>query len=333
MQCPDLTQLPPPPSGKTGWPWTEQTPAVPKTRPDGSAWPRISVITPSFNQGIYIEETIRAVLLQGYPDIEYIIIDGGSSDKTVEVIEKYARWIKHWESKKDKGQPNAINKGLAHCTGTYFNFINSDDYFAPGTLVLAAEKMETCDMLIGKCINFGDDGTREVWEALGEISFQAILRQPGKAFHQPASWLRLEHLRKAGGYDEQFQYCFDWELIIRYLAMYPRVCRCDDVLAYFRLHPNSKTVSQQSGFRRDMVFVLLKLLQQAELPQIHGPCDHALRRSVFYSHLCRLEESASESKVGRAWKAIALSFSDPIVRFAPRGGLIGFLRRLSKAKA
>jgi len=330
MQCPDLTQLPPPPPGKTGWPWTEASPALPKTRSDGSPWPLISVITPSFNQGIYIEETIRSVLLQGYPDIEYIIIDGGSTDSTLEVIQKYARWIKHWESKKDKGQANAINKGLAHCTGTFFNFINSDDYFAAGTLSRVAEKLETCDLLIGKCINFSDDGTQETWES-GQMDFKALIRQQG-GFHQPATWLRLDYLRKAGGFDDLYQYCFDWDLIIRYLAMYPMVRKCENVLAYFRLHANSKTVSQQPGFQRDIASVLLKLVGQIEIPQLHAPCDHTLRRSVFYSHLRRLEGDARESKVKRACKAIALSFSDPFVRLAPRGGLLGFLRRLAKSK-
>ena len=330
MKCPDLTELPPPPAGKSGWPWTEQTPVPDKKRSDGSAWPLISIITPSFNQGVYIEETIRSVLLQGYPDIEYIIIDGGSTDSTLEVIQKYARWIKHWESKKDKGQANAINKGLTHCTGTFFNFINSDDFFAAGTLALVAEKLQNCDLLIGKCINFSDDGTQEVWES-GRMDFRALIRQQG-GFHQPATWLRLEYLQKCGYFDEQFQYCFDWDLTIRYLALYPIVEKTEQVLAYFRLHPSSKTVSQQAGFQRDIASVLMKLLRQPEIPQLHAPCDHTLRRAVFYSHLRRLEESSAESKLRRACKAIALAFSDPIVRLAPTGGLLGFMRRLAKSK-
>src|SRR5689334_6100335 len=117
MRCPRLTGLPPPPPGRTDWPWTVETPQLPALRPDGSAWPRISIVTPSYNQGQFIEETIRSVLLQGYPDLEYIVIDGGSSDDSPAIIAKYAPWLTHWVSEPDRGQAHAINKGLVHATG------------------------------------------------------------------------------------------------------------------------------------------------------------------------------------------------------------------------
>src|SRR5579885_3553995 len=127
MRCPTLAELPPPPAGKTGWPWTIETPALPASRADGSPWPRISIVTPSYNQGQFIEETIRSVLLQGYPDLEYIVIDGGSTDQSVEIIRKYERWLTYWVSEKDRGQAHAINKGFSSVTGELFNWINSDD--------------------------------------------------------------------------------------------------------------------------------------------------------------------------------------------------------------
>src|SRR5436309_815911 len=116
MSSPALNELPPPPSGKTGWPWTEETAQIAKNMPDGSPWQPISIVTSSFNQGGFIEETIRSILLQGYPNLEYIIIDGGSTDQSVDVIKKYQPWLAYWVSERDRGQADAINKGLERCT-------------------------------------------------------------------------------------------------------------------------------------------------------------------------------------------------------------------------
>src|SRR5215469_2917833 len=112
-----LADLPPPPAGHTGWPWTIESMPSPPARTDGSPWPTISIVTPSYNQGQFIEETIRSVLLQGYPALEYIIIDGGSTDQSVEIIKKYEPWLTYWISESDRGQSHAINKGFKRATG------------------------------------------------------------------------------------------------------------------------------------------------------------------------------------------------------------------------
>jgi len=125
VKCPQLDDLPPPPPGATGWPWTEDTAGHSASDNIVEDWPRISIVTPSFNQGHFIEETIRSVLLQGYPDIEYFVIDGGSTDETVSIIEKYAPWLAHWESQPDRGQSHAINKGLNRSSGEIVAYIKS----------------------------------------------------------------------------------------------------------------------------------------------------------------------------------------------------------------
>src|SRR5689334_19628453 len=101
MQCPSLDVLPAPPRGKTGWPWTEESRRPIEADSTRGSWPRISIITPSFNQGAFLEATIRSILLQGYPDIEYLIFDGGSTDGSVEIIKKYSPWISFWVSEPD----------------------------------------------------------------------------------------------------------------------------------------------------------------------------------------------------------------------------------------
>src|SRR5262249_30682863 len=130
--------LPPPPLGKSGWPWTRGRLVLPPKRPDGSPWPRLSIITPSYNQGQFIEETIRSVLLQGYPDLEYMIIDGGSTDNTVEIIRKYDPWLEYWVSERDRGQSHAINKGFRRSSGALLGWLNSDDVLLPNALATVA---------------------------------------------------------------------------------------------------------------------------------------------------------------------------------------------------
>ncbi|WPU98345.1 glycosyltransferase family 2 protein [Mucilaginibacter sp. cycad4] len=122
-----LRELPAPAAGKTGWPWDQETdPAIydPKVN-----WPKLTIVTPSYNQAGFLEETIRAVLLQNYPNLEYIIIDGGSNDQSEQLIKKYASWLSYYQSEKDKGQSQAINMGFSLSSGRYHAWINSDDYY------------------------------------------------------------------------------------------------------------------------------------------------------------------------------------------------------------
>ena len=134
MHCPSFVDLPPPSSDKIGWPWNEDSIDISISTLSWESCPRISIITPSYNQAQFLEETIRSVLLQGYPDLEYIVMDGGSSDNSAEVIQKYEPWLAYWESEQDRGQCHAINKGWNRITGEITGWLNSDDIYRPGAL-------------------------------------------------------------------------------------------------------------------------------------------------------------------------------------------------------
>jgi glycosyltransferase involved in cell wall biosynthesis len=138
MPVPSLETLPPPPPGKTGWPWTVATSPAPATAPGARPWPRVTVVTPSYNQGHFLEETIRSVLLQGYPNLEYIVMDGGSRDNSVDVIRNYAPFLAYWTTGRDRGQSDAINQGFRKSTGEWTGWQNSDDYYEPNALITAA---------------------------------------------------------------------------------------------------------------------------------------------------------------------------------------------------
>lgn len=124
----------PPAGSATGWPWTTGSTPLPEMMPDGRPWPLISIVTPSYNQGPFLERAIRSVLLQGYPRLEFIVMDGGSSDESAAILSRYEGWLTHWRSEPDDGPADALNKGFALATGDIFGFLNADDFYLPGSL-------------------------------------------------------------------------------------------------------------------------------------------------------------------------------------------------------
>lgn len=222
MHCPCLKDLPPPPADKHGWPWTVDSPPLPLLKPDGTPWPRVSLVTPCFNSGDFLEESIRSALLQGYPDLEYIIMDGGSSDQSVEIIRKYARWLTHWESRTDRGQSHAINKGLAKCTGVYFNWHNADDLLLPGSLgetVLGFNRFPDAVYLARYRMLLDESGAcqpkrKEMPARRIEDRDTFVVISGGG---QPGGLMLRENIIAAGGIDEELDCCMDEDLQLRLL--------------------------------------------------------------------------------------------------------------------
>jgi glycosyltransferase involved in cell wall biosynthesis len=241
VPCPTLADLPPPPPGKTGWPWTIESRPLPEMMPDGRPWPRISIVTPSYNQGQFIEETIRSVLLQGYPELEYIIIDGGSTDGAVDVIRKYERWLTHWEGKKDRGQAHAINKGFVLSTGEIFNWINSDDLLAEASLARVGAACPK-DGAFGGAIEIFGTG-RPVTRRLNRNLTLEGLSSMNYEFSQPGLWMSRHLAGTCFPLDESLHYAFDWKMLWELVAAKQTVIECAEICARFRLHRESKTVS------------------------------------------------------------------------------------------
>ena len=228
-------------------------------------YPKISIVTPTFNQGQFIEQTIQSVLVQEYPNLEYNIIDGGSTDNTIGVIKKYEKHLKFWVSEKDKGQAHAINKGLMHCTGEIFNWLNSDDYLEPGALYIISDTFKNnAQMVAGKVRLFDSDKTIEYVQH-AKLSAEGLMNWlPGVQFVQPGVWMKRDLISRCGGIEETLHYSFDWDLYIRYLSKFPRIKYTDNLLIHFRYHDMSKTVSSLDKFHQEELLIIKKLSTQKE---------------------------------------------------------------------
>ncbi|TYQ29323.1 glycosyltransferase [Pseudanabaena sp. UWO311] len=262
-----LQDLPIQPEGKTGWPWTEETEVLPDKMPDGSDWPRISIVTPNYNYGHFIEETIRSVLLQGYPNLEYIVIDGGSTDNSIEIIKKYEKWLFYWISEKDSGQSNAINKGIRKSSGVIFNWINSDDILNLGALYNVASiwKERNPDILVGssriitqeKYIDWIPKETISVLELA--LSFQGKV-----GMSQPSTFLNLDLVKCIGGLCENFHYIIDYSLYINLLlsnnTSISRLTTINTYLSTVKLHEEAKTVSSWIQFEKETIQMLSSVI-------------------------------------------------------------------------
>jgi glycosyltransferase involved in cell wall biosynthesis len=260
MKSPRLTELPPPAPARTGWPWTEESSPLPDKMPDGRDWPRISIVTPNFNYSRYLEETIRSVLLQGYPNLEYVVIDGGSTDESAGVVRKYAPWLAHWESRPDRGQTHAINKGLKLCSGEVFNWLNSDDHLMPGALETVGTifEAESPDLILGSMLRLYTGNTAEfyagdVWEPVAPRTVYDLLKhsQLGLRIGQPSAFLKMDRVREVGGVREEMHFCFDWLLYLDILLSCrgrARVRTTPHALSRQLIHPEAKTVKSSPSF-------------------------------------------------------------------------------------
>jgi glycosyltransferase involved in cell wall biosynthesis len=257
-----------PPSSRKGFPWSESSEIPPPQYLTGNL-PKITIITPSFNQGQFIEQTIRSVLLQGYPNLEYIIIDGGSTDETVEIIKKYADFITYWVSEPDKGQSPAINKGLAVATGDVFNWLNSDDYFLPNALLTVGQhfaEYSNSNVFCGQLYGEFPDGRLK---HIGGLSIGRTVEESltSHYYYQQSTFFRLPIVKQLGGISDALFFCMDLELWINYLTHfgYQGIDKSDKSLAVFRLHDDAKTHKSQVVRHSDHINLFLCLIDSSDI--------------------------------------------------------------------
>lgn len=246
-----LKNLPHSPHDYTGWPWdTECNPVL-----GAEALPKITVVTPSFNQGRFLEKTIRSVLLQGYPNLQYIVIDGGSTDESVEILKTYSPYLDFWVSEKDVGQSHAINKGFSRASGEIFCWLNSDDIFMPGALYIVGKLLEKRTgnfALVGNCIRTHENGSPAI-RLYGQYIDRLRLLQFWKGYqmHQPAIFWRCEVTQRVGMLNESLHLTMDYDYWTR-IAKHFDFAKVDQDLACSHYHAAAKTGDNYVAYREEL---------------------------------------------------------------------------------
>lgn len=203
----------------------------------------ISIVTPSYNQGRYIEETIQSVLSQDYPQIEYLIFDGGSTDQTLDILRKYEHRLAGWVSEKDQGQTDAINKGFAKANGEVLAWLNSDDTYEPGAISAVIDYLQQnpeVGMVYGDC-NYINETGKVIGKFNAAQTSYRLLRRGYTHIPQQTMFFRAELWKEVGPLDPSFYFAMDYDLWTR-LAARTAIRYVPQTWANFRLHTSGKTV-------------------------------------------------------------------------------------------
>lgn len=276
------------------------------------ALPRISIVTVSLNQAGTIEAALRSVFAQGNDLAEYIVIDGGSSDGTREVIAEDADRLTYWVSEPDRGQSHALNKGFARASGDVLGWLNGDDVLLPGALRAVREEFarDDCDVLCGACRYEYPDGSAVVrGVSEGELR-QLPIYDP---IHQPSCFWRRELHERAGGLDENWHYGMDWELWMRFRRLGARFKVTDRVLSVYRVGQTNKTTVGGERRNREMFEILSR----------HNAGDTLLLNRVGYRLLWPLKRMRSRRP---AWLFRTVSDAARTTCLMALGPMFGFDR-------
>lgn len=240
------------------------------------AWPRVSIVVPSYNQAAYLRQTLDSILLQAYPQLELIVIDGGSTDGSVDILHAYGDRLAYWTSAPDRGQTEAINRGFAMCTGEIVAWLNSDDLYLAGSLEAAARTLARhpqAGMVYADGVMVDSDGNvldphyyRQL-SAVDLLCFDVIL--------QPTVFMRRQALESAGALDEAYNLIMDHDLWIRLAARFPLV-HVPTAWAVERTHPEAKTVTLAGAFVQEAE----RLIRRAAEDPLLGPLRAQHRKRI-----------------------------------------------------
>lgn len=311
---PPLADLPRAPDGKSGWPWTEAPRPLPERMENGAPWPRFTIVTPSYNQAEFLEETIRSVLLQGYPNLEYRVMDGGSTDGSAAILEKYAPWLAGWTSEPDRGQSHAINKGWAAASGDLVAYLNSDDLYFPGALAAVAQAWNWdpgIAVVVGAAALTGEDahGPGQKSPVLRSASpLDLSLLDPSEWYlPQQSTFFVREAMDRAGRYlREELHYTMDRELMYR-MCRQGKVMLIPECLSADRRHGASKRSSQTLAMYREDAAALAFCTWG-------GPREAARRRQVARHRLAQGYYQAanlSDQRLARLWNFARAAWHRP----------------------
>lgn len=218
--------------------------------------PKVTIVTPSYNQAHFLEETMRSVLEQDYPNIEYIVIDGGSTDGSAEIIQKYESQLAYWQSQKDKGQTDAINQGFARASGEILAWLNSDDILLPGAVTAAVRQLQAhpqVGMVYGDCLWINADGKKIGYFPAAQTDLKK-LRRGYVHIPQQASFFRADLWKKVGPLDDSFYFAMDYDLWTRLAAEAP-LLYVPELWAAFRLHGDAKSIAEDDRCWPEMLRV------------------------------------------------------------------------------
>ena len=263
-----LKQLPI--STKNGWPWNDET--LPEKYAHRKDWPKITIVTPSYNQGQFIEETLRSIILQNYPNLEYIIMDAGSTDNTLSVIESYREWIDVVISEKDEGQSDAIEKGFKLANGEILNWINSDDVLCKDGLFHIASaflNQKDADFVYGKngIMNINSELYSYMPHHKDNLKLRYLYEMP---YGQQAIFFKKSLYVNCGGVNRYLRFSMDYELYIRMHLVGAKAVQIDNLIGNIRIHDSTKTSKLEEVMHQENGNAFMTFLKSLGMKSLVG---------------------------------------------------------------